>query len=343
MQYSTISSWARLIWEGLRTYGVDADAVFAEAGLDPRGLKVPGNRYSMTSMTRLWRLARERSGDPCFGLTAAAQWHPTTWHGLGYAWLASATLEEALRRLVRYATVLSTGADFSLSESRAVFRLVFAVRRDVREEPPPAAMDAVVANLVHMCRVTYGAEFNPVLVELGHPGDGCRRRRREFFRSPIRYAADVTAVEIDRGAAQKPLSTANADLAHANEKVIADYLSELSAGGTATRVRSRLIDELPSGVVTEKSVAESLNMSLRTLQRRLSEDDTTYQEVLDDTRRQLAERFVRDRTLTLNEITYLLGFSEISSFSRSFKRWTGMAPTAYRQAVEGSAEPTGCV
>ncbi len=334
MQYSTISSWARLIWEGLRVYGVDADAVFAEAGLDPRGLKSPGTRFPMTSITRLWGLARERSGDPCFGLTAAAQWHPTTWHGLGYAWLASSSLEEALHRLVRYATVISTGADFSLSENRTVFKLVFGVQRDFSEEPPSVVKDAVAANLVHMCRVTYGAEFNPVLVELGHPGAGCRQRRSEFFRSPIRYDAHETAVEIDRGMAQKQLSTANADLAHANEKVIADYLSELGAGGTIARVRGRLIDDLPSGVATEKSVAESLNMSLRTLQRRLSDDDTTYQEVLDDTRRQLAERFIRDNTLTLNEITYLLGFSEISSFSRSFKRWTGMAPTVYRRAVD---------
>ena len=338
MQFSTISSWARLIWEGLRTYGVDSDAVFEAAGLDPRGLSSPGTRYPVASMTRLWRLARERSGDPCFGLTAAAQWHPTTWHGLGYAWLASATLEEALHRLVRYAQVISTAADFQLVEGDGAFRLVFSVQSEYDEEPQAVVYDAVTANLVHMCRMTYGMDFNPVRVDFAHPGSGCRRRRREFFRAPISYGAAETALEIEKTVARKPLSTANADLAHANERVIADYLTEFRGGGTVERVRTRLIDDLPSGAVTEKSVAESLNMSLRTLQRRLRDENTTYQEILDDTRRRLARRFIRDRTLTLNEITYLLGFSEISSFSRSFKRWTGVPPSVYRRTVDQALE-----
>lgn len=123
-------------------------------------------------------------------------------------------------------------------------------------------------------------------------------------------------MEIDGSVAQKPLSTANADRAHANERVIANYLAELGGRGTVERVRARLLDDLPSGTVTQKSAAEALNMSLRTLQRRLRDDRTTYQEILDDTHRQLAKRFIRDHTLSLNEITYLLGFSEISSFSR---------------------------
>ena len=334
MPFSTITSWARLIWEGLRTYGVDADAVFREVGLDPGALNDPGARYPVASMTRLWGVARERSGDPCFGLTAAEQWHPTTWHGLGYAWLASTTLEEAMRRLVRYSAVISNAAEFRLLEVGGRFKLVLAVHRESGVEPVPAVMDAVAANVVHMSRLTYGDDFNPVSIELRHSGTGCRKRRREFFRCPIQYDAEEIAVEIERSVACKPLSTANADLAHANERVISDYLAELGGGGVAMRVRARLVDGLPSGDVTEKSVAESLNMSARTLQRRLSDENTTYKSVLEDTRRQLAERFIRDRTLTLNEITYLLGFSEISSFSRSFRRWTGMAPTVYRQAAD---------
>ena len=336
MPFSTITSWARLIWEGLQANGVDADAVFREAGLDPGALNDSGARYPLESMGRLWQLAELRSSDPCFGLTAAEQWYPTTWHGLGYAWLASATLEEALRRLVRYSAVISTAAEFRLADLGDRFRLVLTAHRESGVEPVAVVMDAVTANVVHMCRVTYGADFNPTRIELRHPGEGCRKRRREFFRCPIHYDADEIAIEIERKVACKPLSTANADLAHANERVISDYLAELGGGGVAARVRARLVDGLPSGDVTEKSVAESLHMSPRTLQRRLSEEKTNYKKILEETRRQLAERFIRDRGLTLNEITYLLGFSEISSFSRSFKNWTGMAPTVYRQAADRS-------
>jgi AraC-like DNA-binding protein len=132
----------------------------------------------------------------------------------------------------------------------------------------------------------------------------------------------------------EPLALGNRLGAHANERVIGDYLAELRGTGVAVRVRSRLIDELPSGGVNEIQVAAAQHMSRRTLQRKLRDEGTSYARELDGVRRELAERFIRDRSLTLSEITYLLGFAEISSFSRSFKRWTGIAPSAYRHRIE---------
>ena len=134
MQFSTITSWARLIWEALRSYGVDADAVVGEVGLDPSALEDPNGRYPVTSMVRLWRLAVARSGDPCFGLTAAAQWHPTTWHGLGFAWLASETLEDALGRLERYSAVITTAADIRLEQRLDDFRLTVGAHEASQDE-----------------------------------------------------------------------------------------------------------------------------------------------------------------------------------------------------------------
>jgi AraC-like DNA-binding protein len=336
MQFSTITSWARLIWDALATYGIDADRVFIEVGLDPDALNDSNGRYPVTAMRRLWQVAAERSGDPCFGLTAAEQWHPTTWHGLGYAWLASATLEEGFRRLVRYSGIISTAARIALEETAGSFRLTVSADPSAGLEPPPVVIDAAAANLIHMCRITSGPDFRPEAVELPHGGAGCRRRRQEFFNAPIHYDAPEIAIVVDASHARRKLPSANTELAHANERVIADYLAELRGTGIAMRVRARLIDDLPSGTVTEGPVADRLHMSRRTLQRRLRDEGTTYAEVFQGVRRELAERFIRERTLTLNEITYLLGFAEISSFSRSFKRWTGMAPSAYRRRIESA-------
>lgn len=330
MQHTTITSWARLIWEGLRTYGVDADALFIEVGLDPSALTDSNARYPVPAMGRLWNLAVERSGDPCFGLTAAAQWHATTWHGLGYAWLASSTLEEALRRITRYGAVLSTAADFRMARKQNGVRLTLSAKKGVAAKASDAVIDAVLANVVYMCRATYGPDFSPSLVEFIHPGDGCRQRRGEFFKAPVVYRGGENALEIAADVVAKPLATANADLAHANEKVIADYLAQLKRETTVARVQAKLIDGLSSGNITAQRVAKSLFVSQRTLQRQLATEGTSFTTVLEETRRELAERFIRDQSLTLIEITFLLGFSEISSFSRAFKRWTGLAPTEFR-------------
>ena len=334
MQDSTITSWARLVWDALETYAIDSAAVFDEVGLDPALLSDPRARYPVAAMQRLWQVAVESSGDPCFGLTAAAQWHPTSWHGLGYAWLASSTLEEAMRRLVRYSGIVSSAVVFRLEESSADLRLAAGVRADSAAEWSSAAADAVAATIVAMCRLSAGPGFTPLAVELNHDGSGCRRRRSECFRCPIRYGATELAIVVDAGQARRRVPRANAELARANERVIADYLVELEGGGIASQVRRRLLEELPSGSVTAARIAGSLHLSPRTLQRRLSSEGTSFLRELDRARMELAQRFIRDRSLSLSEITFVLGFSEMSAFSRSFRRWTGVSPTSYRSRVE---------
>jgi AraC-like DNA-binding protein len=98
-------------------------------------------------------------------------------------------------------------------------------------------------------------------------------------------------------------------------------------------VKAILIDLLPSGEVTEESLAASLNLSQSSLQRRLKKEGTTYRAVLQEVRCNLAGRMLADGSKTLNEIAFLLGFAELSAFSRAFKRWTGMAPSAYRKSA----------
>ncbi len=329
VQYTTITSWARLVWEGLTACGLDADLVFREAGLDPGALKNPNARYPVTAMTRLWRLAADRSNDPCFGLTAASYWHPTTWNALGYSWLASKTLEEAMRRLARYSGIISNAALIGFEEQPDHYRLTI-MARPAKLDPHPVLMDAVLATVVYMCRVSYGQAFDPLRVDLTHEGRGCQQARQLFFNAPVHYGQDVNALLLAKAPVCRPLATANAVLARTNDKIITDYLAQVGGQSTVMRVKSQLVDRLPSGAVIEETIAEALHMSLRTLQRKLGEEGTTYKRVLEETRRELAERYIEDANLTLSEITYLLGFSEASSFSRSFKRWTGVAPSLYR-------------
>jgi AraC-like DNA-binding protein len=98
-------------------------------------------------------------------------------------------------------------------------------------------------------------------------------------------------------------------------------------------VQAILVDLLPSGEVTEESLAASLNLSQSTLRRRLKKEGTTYRAVLQEVRCTLAGNMLEDGSMTLNEISFLLGFAELSAFSRAFKRWTGVAPSEYRESA----------
>ena len=114
---STLASWALLIQRSLAARGIDADALFRQAKMDPAQLRDPNARYPVGAMQRLWVLAAEATQDRCFGLEVGQAWHLTTFHALGYSAVASASLREALGYLVRYSRVDTTGARFDLVDT----------------------------------------------------------------------------------------------------------------------------------------------------------------------------------------------------------------------------------
>jgi AraC-like DNA-binding protein len=149
-----------------------------------------------------------------------------------------------------------------------------------------------------------------------------------FFGCPVDFDATGNCLLFRVADLDARLPTANSVLLRVNEQVLTDYLARLERSEVTVRVQAKLIQLLPSGEVDESSIARALNLSLRSMQRKLNARGVTFRKLLDDTRRQLAEQYLKDSTLSVSEIAYLLGFAEVSSFSRAFRRWTGHAPRA---------------
>jgi AraC-like DNA-binding protein len=328
---STLASWALVLWKALESYRLAPQDLFRKAGLDSTRLQDANARYPYPRMQQLWHLATEACGDPCFGLRVAEFCHPTTFHALGYAWMASANLAEALQRLVRYQRMMSTVLSMELIDEASSIRLRWNLANS--ESGPAAApesADASVAVVVGLARQAAGDAFSPQRVLLQRPQPSCADRFFGYFRAPVEFSSADTALVFPRAAIEAALPTANADLARANEQVIHDYLARFDRSSVGMLVRAKLVEQLPSGGATEESVAEALHLSPRTLQRKLREEGTGFKQILEDMRRQLAIQYVQNSQMSLNEITYLLGFSEPSNFTRAFRRWTGVAPSAYR-------------
>jgi AraC-like DNA-binding protein len=110
-----------------------------------------------------------------------------------------------------------------------------------------------------------------------------------------------------------------------------DYLAKLREGSLVHRVKAGIIDSLPSGPVANEKVARELGMSVRSLQRRLAEAGTSFRDLLDTSRQEMAQSYIREPEIELVEIAFLLGFSDQSAFSRAFKRWTGNSPNEVRK------------
>lgn len=328
MYPTTISSWALLIARAIDHSGLNSREIFKQAGLDPDKLNDPNARYSYENMKHLWLLVSEKTDDACFGIKVAQFWHPTSLHALGYAWMASTSLKEAIERLVRCLRVVNTAVDLVLEEKAESVLLKFP---DTTEASfTDEAMDAALAVIVNMCRISSGEDFHPMRMSMMRKKPACDEKFVDFFRTEISYSADENSISFSRVDIEKKLPTANAELARVNDRIVADYLADLDKNDISAQVRSKIIDQLPSGKVSQESIAKSLNKSLRSLQRKLTNENVTYKSLLESTRQQLGKQYVSNSKYSINEITYLLGFSEPSNFSRAFKRWTGKSPSSYR-------------
>jgi AraC-like DNA-binding protein len=130
---------------------------------------------------------------------------------------------------------------------------------------------------------------------------------------------------------EQPLAGACAELAQLNDNLATNYIARLDKSDVATTVRQKIIEYLPNGDCTRDKVASAMCISPTTLQFKLSQCDTNFNELLDMTRKELASSYVQQSSLSITEITFLLGFSDTSNFTRAFKRWEGVSPTDYRR------------
>jgi len=329
---TTLSSWVLLIAKAIDSYGHDSRELFEEAGMDHARLRNPLARFQAHAVDRLWILAEEAIADPGFGLTVASFWHPTTLHALGYSWLASDNLAEAFDCALRYTSIVDTESEGVLRIESTEDHYKAIIDVDWIDPPPSAsAVDAVLAMLLIMCQAAYGSNFRLQRVTIQHEAPAFRKRFEDLFQAPVDFSETENVLWIDPELVKEPLATANPELVRINNRIVTDYLAQLDHSDLGMRVRSKLIEHLPGGHFSEAEIASSLNVSQRSLQRKLREQEMSFTQLLENTRRELAIQYARDPQHSFNEVAFLLGFTEPANFSRAFKRWHGKSPSQFRQ------------
>jgi AraC-like DNA-binding protein len=328
---TTLASWAIAVRDTLRAMALDADALLRAAGLDPATLHDVDARIPVERTARLWALAVETSGDPAFGLQVARHTTPATFHALGVSLPASATVAQALQRLVRYFAVVTEVAELALQSHGE--RTTLAIRAWPLAPPPaPEAVDALASLVVRLGRALAGRDFAPRAVQLRRATPADPAPWLAALRAPVQFDASADQLVFDSARLSQPLPQANERLARSYDQVAARHLAQLSRADTTAQVRRALCRELAAGEPAAAQIARMLHLSLRTLQRRLAAEGTTFGALLDRTRHELALAYLGDGDYGIGEIAYLLGFAQAASFTHACRRWTGMSPRALRAA-----------
>ena len=331
MPLTKLASIQHILWDILEDYGISPDPVFRGVGLDPALMFEPGARYPLTGIARLWQQMSELIEDPCYGLKTAKFWHPSHFGTIGYAMLASSTLRLALQRLMRFHRVVSDARFGTLVENEGENKFSIVLNWDDESPWAPAREDAALTYLLSSCRLNFKRELNPKRVELTHLQHACLETYERFFGCRVHLGCPAPALTLRRSDVDKPLRSGDEYLADFHDGIMEHYISKLSKNRFIRDVQKLVASQLPDGMISIDKVARELGMSTRKLQRGLKQEGTTYQELLNRTRRDLAERYVRDGAHDLTEVAFILGFADLSAFSRSFKRWTGLSPSRYRK------------
>ncbi|MEC7468439.1 MAG: AraC family transcriptional regulator [Pseudomonadota bacterium] len=327
--YSVIGSWPLVISRAVNAYGIDGKALLQRVGIEPVQTALPEARCSLTQLNRLWRLALTVTDDPALGLTVASFVRPTSWHALGFAIWASNTVRDGFARLCDNFRMF---ADYGTLH---INTLDDSVEISLHRDPAISAWcasetDAFIGTCVLTARHIYRPDFKPEQVWLSRPQPEDPTPWQRLFKCPVYFNAAYDRILFRREAMHQPLLTASPELAAQNDVLVADYVARMDRADLRARLESLLLSHLPLGNLTAQAAADELGLSLRTLQRRLHDKNTSFQLVLDALRKKQAWQWVTSGHLPLAEISYRLGFRHTGNFTRAFKRWFAVAPLQAR-------------
>jgi AraC-like DNA-binding protein len=191
--------------------------------------------------------------------------------------------------------------------------------------------------VIGFCRWISRSDIAARAIELAYSAPADLSLYRPVFRCPVSFDAERNSLTFSRADMNLALPTSNPQLAELHERYAGEYLRHFDHAQTSYRVREAIVRRLPDGEPRRDEVAVELCMSERTLQRRLEEEKTSFVQLLDDTRRELADQYLGRLHLSLGQAAYLLGFADQSSFFRACRRWFKVSPGQYRnQLLQGA-------
>lgn len=309
--------------------GLDTEALLRRASL-PLDLLVRTEDVVTTEQYfGLWEALVEETGDPHIGLQLGQMVSVDMFDPAIFAALCSPNLDTASLRLSKYKRLIGPFT-LDVDVGSATTSLTYGCfdRPDVHR----SLVDTELTFLVHFVRLATRHPVVPRSVSMVSP-PGQRSSYRAYFGVPVEEGLSNTLV-FSREDAQRRFMTANAPMWEVFEPHLRRRLHECDASAsTEQRVRAVLLEQLPSGVSSLDAVAKALGMSTRSMQRRLRDEQTSFQKVLGHVREELARHYLGHSELSSAEIGFLLGYDDPNSFFRAFHQWTGRTPESARASL----------
>ena len=318
-------------------HNIETTTAISHAGITSDVLKNENGRIKGDQFQALIKSLIQDANDPLMGLNSSQHVQPGSYSVLGYILMSCATIGEALMRISRFERLVGdmgvTTTDIQGEYITLRWHCAYP-DIEVREQ----MIDNVLASWTRYARWLANQETSPYKIQLerSEPRQSDIQQYETFFNCPIEFGSKKNAIILHQSLLKEPLRQPDKLLlktleSHAESQISALDEKDLSF---SIRVCNTIRTQLNLGVARKELVAEELNMTSRTLQRKLANDGHSYQTLLDQIRLERACEMLENTQLTTQDIAFNLGFSDGRSFHRSFKNWTNETPGNYRNALK---------
>lgn len=319
----------QMVLHGAGALNLDRAELLAEIGMTEAQLADRDGYVPLSTQIQLGESIARRCAGINVGLVVLDHLRVSSLGVLGYVVSHCATLGDALEAFIRYQHLLSPAMRWSIERRPHPCVVIEA----------PAAMQRLMFPLetqvglwLILGRELTQTPWAPTRVQLRHHPLGPPEQFAARYGCPVEFGMPSNALELPDDALDLPVVGARPELQPSLTRLAQTLLQgQPGPQDFASRVRALLLEQLPRGLTSKDEAARHLGVSPRTLTRRLQHDGVSFRELLEQVRQQLAQTWLTDRSVAIHEVAFLLGYSEPSTFHRSFRRWTGQTPTEWRQ------------
>lgn len=312
----------------LREFDIDPVEIMASLGLDPDLLDDPENTIAFATMGRLLKQCAAWTQCPHFGLLIGQRMGPACLGIVGQLLQYLPDVGSALRSLILNLHLHDQGGVPLLSVEQGMATLCYAIyQRGV--EGADQIYDGAIAITFNIMRALCGPAWRPTEVLFSHRQPSDVGPYRRFFRTPLRFDMEQTALAFPATWLDRPLPGADPNQRHRIEQQVA-MLENLYSGDLTGRLRRVLRILLVTHRTSLAEVAQLFSMHRRTLNRRLEERGITFRVLVDEVRYEIARQLLENTRMSICQIAATLDYSDTSAFTRAFRRWSGTTPVAWR-------------
>ena len=311
--------------------GANTGDFLKEEQLDLNLLEEQDARVSLATFHKLWHLASQNLNDPAIGLHMGEHLDSSRMGVIGHIVYNNRTLEQALLQYTRLSTLVNEGVTsyFSIKGEEAI--LEFHCEDEFYNK---SNMERMLALSITRAKRYVSEKIYLVQVGFSHAKPEYSDEYDRIFQCPVKFSQPHCYVSFHSGFLDFELPQRNPYLHKALTRQVEALRQKLSLRRAVShKVKNLVQKRLSSGEIDAEKIAEKLNMSRHTLYRKLKQEGKSFQDLVEAVRKEKAVAYLQKDKYSLSEIAFLLGFSELSAFSRAFKRWTGKSPAQFRDSI----------